>query len=66
MIFRIIRAWWYLFTGENKELMKKRLSVCGSCDRRKWFVCGECGCPLKAKASDPENICPHPEGNKWL
>lgn len=65
MIFRIIGAWWYFFAGKNKELMKSRLSICHDCELRKWKVCGECGCPLFAKASDPEEQCPHPEGNKW-
>jgi len=65
MIFRIVRAWWYLFKGLNKDLREDRLSICQTCDKRKGFVCGVCLCPLIAKASDEENECPHPEGNKW-
>lgn len=57
-IFKIIRAWWYFFSGKNRELMKSRLSVCHDCSRRKWIICGECGCELHAKASDPNEYCP--------
>lgn len=65
-IFKIIRAWWYFFTGKNEELMRMRLRDCQSCELRKWVICGECGCGLHAKASDPEEHCPHPNGDKWI
>lgn len=65
-IFKIIRAWWYYFAGKNRELMKSRLSICHDCELRKWIVCGQCGCELHAKASDPEEHCPYPKGNRWV
>ena len=65
-VFKVIRAWWYFFSGKNKELMKGRLSICGICELRKWKVCGACGCPLFAKSSDPEEHCPHPSMDKWM
>lgn len=65
MIFRIVRAWWYWFSGKNRELMKERLKACQVCELRMAFVCGKCGCELHAKASDPEEHCPHPKGDKW-
>jgi hypothetical protein len=64
-IFKVIRAWWYYLSGTNSELMKSRLSICGDCELRKWFVCSKCGCPLNAKASDPDEHCPHPKGDMW-
>lgn len=65
-IFKVIRAWWYFFSGKNKKLMKSRLSICHDCELRKRNVCGQCGCPLFAKASDPEEHCPHPDMDKWI
>lgn len=64
-IFKIIRAWWYFFSGKNSHLMQRRLEVCEPCELRKWKICGECLCPLNMKASDPEEKCPHPGGDKW-
>lgn len=64
-IFKIIRAWWFFFSGQNQRLMKKRLGICLSCELRKKEICGACGCVLQAKASDPEEHCPHPNGDKW-
>lgn len=57
-IFKVIRAWWYFFSGKNRELMKSRLKVCNDCVFRKWIVCGACGCELHAKATIEEEECP--------
>lgn len=65
LLFKIVRAWWYFFSGKNSYLMQRRLVICEPCELRKWKVCSECGCPLFAKASDPEEHCPHPKGDKW-
>lgn len=55
----IANAWYNTIkhTPEQKELADKRLEICLACPSKKeilegkqWsFVCGECGCPLKAK-----------------
>lgn len=55
--------------------MMDRLEICSLCELREYFFtglkgikyykCSGCGCPLKAKASEPEEECPHPEGDKW-
>jgi hypothetical protein len=39
--------------------------ICAKCDKRKWFVCSVCTCPLQMKARLLDEICPHPNGNKW-
>jgi len=53
------------------ELAEKRYKICNDCSSKKsilsnaaWAeVCGECGCPLKAKVfSDVYNPC---DLNKW-
>lgn len=62
LLFRIIRAWWYLITGENRGLMQSRLKICQTCEFRKWIICGDCTCELHAKGSDPEEKCPQ---GKW-
>jgi hypothetical protein len=62
---RILLAWWFWITNRNDEIARKRLSVCAGCDKRKWFVCGVCGCVLQAKARDLTETCPHPKGDKW-
>lgn len=64
-IFRIPLAWWFWITNRNDEVARQRLKVCAGCELRRWFVCGECGCPLQAKARLLDEECPHPNGNKW-
>jgi len=60
----IIRAWrskWNPTPAET-ELANKRLAICKGCPSRKEFIkgsefmvlCGECGCPLEAKAHSPK------------
>jgi hypothetical protein len=66
LLFKIILGWWYFFTNRNNILLRRRLSICVNCELRKWFVCGECGCPLVAKGRIEDEQCPHPKGNKWL
>ena len=55
----IVNAWYNVVnhTPKQKELADNRLQICLTCPSKKeilqgkeWsFVCGECGCPLKAK-----------------
>lgn len=61
-VFRILMAWWYWVTNRNNWLSKERLQHCAYCEFRKWFVCGECGCPLQAKSRLMEEECPK---GKW-
>lgn len=58
---RIILGWYYWITNRNNELARKRLAICASCEFRKWFVCGECFCPLQSKARSDDD-CPK---GKW-
>lgn len=45
-----------IFKSETEEIRRKR-KICSTCQFRKYFVCGECGCVISAKtASDDE--CP--------
>lgn len=64
-IGRIILAWWYWVSNRNNELAAERLKTCSICPKRIWFVCGECGCALQAKARDKNEKCPHPWGDLW-
>jgi hypothetical protein len=60
----IVRAWrskWNPSAAET-QLAEKRLAICAECPSRKetvsiagyWVLCGECGCPLEAKAHSPK------------
>jgi len=63
----IILGWWYLITNRGwSPLVYRRLKICSSCQYRKWFVCGECGCVLKAKARLPEEQCPKGFWDKFM
>jgi len=46
-------------------MSRKRLVICSHCEKRNWFMCGECGCPLIAKSRLDDEECPHPDGDKW-
>lgn len=65
LLSRIILGWYYYFTNKNDLLARRRLSICVDCELRKWFVCGECTCPLQMKARIEDETCPHPKGDKW-
>jgi hypothetical protein len=48
-----------LFRDEQIEaLAKTRLKTCGECPHQKGFICGLCGCPLKAKSRAVNDKCP--------
>jgi hypothetical protein len=56
-------------TRKQTEIADHRISVCESCDLKKYndilnfYYCGSCGCPLHAKIYSPvEKSCPE---NKW-
>lgn len=57
----IILGWWYWITNQNSKTARVRLKICSSCEFRKWFVCGECFCPLISKARSDDD-CPK---GKW-
>lgn len=40
------------------EIMEARRAVCDTCDARNGEHCGECGCPIEAKAAWAEQECP--------
>ena len=74
----IVSAWYNVIkhTPAQKELADKRFEICLECPSKKeilegkeWsLVCGECGCPLKAKVYTTkmwlteDGSCP---SNKW-
>jgi len=77
--FKEIANAWYnsvRHTPQQKMLADKRFDICLACPSKKetfkdkkWsFICGECGCPLKAKVytentyKDKSGSCPL---NKW-
>ena len=62
---RILLAWWFWFTNRNDEVARQRLKICSMCEKMKWGICKVCGCPLQTKARLLDEICPHPDGNKW-
>jgi hypothetical protein len=62
---KILIAWWFWITNRNDEVARRRLKICAKCEKRKWFVCGICYCPLQTKARLLDSECPHPDGNKW-
>lgn len=59
----IVKAWRSKWnpTQEEAQLAEKRLAICIGCPSRKevikgsdfFVICGECGCPLEAKAHSP-------------
>jgi hypothetical protein len=61
-IRHILRGWFNLIVGRELKLMRRRLRICKSCTHNYYGVCNLCGCPLKAKASEPDESC---EINKW-
>lgn len=54
---QIFLGWFFWITNRNNELAQKRLKICAGCDQRKWFMCGNCFCPLQAKARSNDH-CP--------
>lgn len=48
--------------SDNREAKRKR-SICRTCEHRKGFRCGLCGCPLKplSLANEPK-LC---DAGKW-
>jgi hypothetical protein len=51
------------------EEKNKRISICDSCENKEEFLgkkrCKICLCFIEAKASLIDQICPHPNGDKW-
>lgn len=60
-LFRIFLGWYYWITNRNSPIARERLKICTSCEFRKGFLCGECGCVLQAKARIDDE-CPK---DKW-
>ena len=53
---------WYNLRGINYELMKKRMDICNTCDKKVHLtknvsLCSECGCILKAKTRIKDEDC---------
>lgn len=61
-LLNIIFGWWFWITNRNDRLAQERLKICSTCQYRKQFLCGECGCVLQAKARITEELCPR---KKW-
>jgi len=62
-IWAVVTAWHLVARGRNNELSKRRIAICKSCEHRRAFVCGKCGCPLIAMSRLPDDkYC---EEGKW-
>ena len=70
-ILSILIGWYNFVTRKNTELMGKRLLKCAPCEQLRYdkeieiFYCGVCECPIKQKASNEQEKCPHYSGDKW-
>lgn len=59
----IVIGWYYYLTGKDYELSNKRLDICNSCENKlqlskKYAICDNCGCFLKAKVLVKDEKCP--------
>ena len=65
-IKRVIIGWRNVLTGNETPEARKRYEICMQCDDKikvgKDYICGHCGCFLKAKTRSPEEECLL---NKW-
>jgi hypothetical protein len=64
-IQEIYTGWFNLLTGKEKEQAKLKLETCLPCENNSTpneikltSICQGCGCPLKAKTSNPNSKCP--------
>jgi len=64
-IFRILLSWYYWVLNRNDEVARGRVLICGGCEKLKWGVCKVCGCPIVSKSRLLDEVCPHPDGDKW-
>ena len=65
----IATGWFNFLTNKEQEQAKLKLETCLSCENNSTVneikltsYCKGCGCPLKAKTSNPNSECPL---NKW-
>lgn len=60
-IKRVIVGWYNVIAHKNTKQMEERLQICMECDEKiklgKEYICGKCGCVLKAKCASPEEKC---------
>lgn len=63
---QIVAGYINLVRGVKYEFTDDRVRVCQKCDYNYWLgrvlFCGECKCPIPAKARVKENTCPK---NLW-
>ena len=62
----LVKSWMRVITDNmgitaRDPQVRKRLEICASCEYKKGFRCGVCGCPLSARTKYPKQ-CPK---NKW-
>lgn len=48
-MIEILKAYIKWIFSKKTPNEKARLDICFSCDKRKYFVCSECGCVIYAK-----------------
>lgn len=66
-IKRVFVGWYNVIFHKESEEAKRRLQICMECqDKIKIgknnYICGHCGCVLKAKCASPEEKC---SMDKW-
>jgi hypothetical protein len=59
-MIEILKAWYKWIMNKQNEESLRRLSICKVCDNKKFGVCLDCGCVIRAKVMC--NIC---ECKKW-
>ncbi len=42
----------------NQDTKDNRRNICNDCESRKAFLCGECGCIIRAKSAIANEKCP--------
>jgi len=57
-VTQILSGYFLLFTGKRTDKSEYRKSICLTCDKRKYLICGECGCFISAKVLIEEEECP--------
>ncbi len=58
----IFTGWFLMVVLHDTNEAKRRRKICKSCEFRKGFRCGVCGCPLKALSLVDEPLC---DKGKW-
>lgn len=58
-----ITGWFLLLTFQDNQEVQRKRKICSTCEHRKNFRCGLCGCPLSALTRSGDNdMC---DAKKW-